>query len=64
MNRYFIAFFMIVGVGDFFYGIFFRDRISVLVGAIILILAIYVALKKGKTKKDETGPVNDGSADR
>ena len=54
MNRYFIAFFMIVGAGDFCYGIFFKDRISVFVGTTILILTIYVARKQRKTGKDKT----------
>ncbi|MBW2599750.1 MAG: hypothetical protein JRC60_06680 [Deltaproteobacteria bacterium] len=56
MNKYFIAFFMIVGIGDFFYGIFFKDQISVLVGAIILVLAIYVARRQRKSTKDEEAP--------
>jgi positive regulator of sigma E activity len=56
MSRYFVIFFMFVGAGDFLYGIFFKDRISVLVGAIILILAIYVARKQRKETKDETAP--------
>ncbi len=54
MNKYFLIFFMIVGVGDFFYGILFKDWISVLVGAIILILTIYVARKRRKTEKNKT----------
>jgi hypothetical protein len=45
MNRFFIVFFMVVGAGDFLYGIFFKDRVSVLVGAIMSILTIYVARK-------------------
>ena len=53
MNRYFIAFFMIVGIGDFFYGIFFKDLISVLVGVTMVILTAYGARKH---KKDETVP--------
>jgi len=56
MNRYFIAFFMMVGVGDVCYGMFFKDRISVLVGAIILILSVYGARKQKKDTKDKTAP--------
>jgi len=52
MNRYFLIFFMVVGAGDLLYGIFSKDQISVLVGAIILILTIYVARKKGKETKE------------
>jgi hypothetical protein len=39
---------MIAGAGDFFYGIFFEDRISILVGAAMVILAVYFARKKPK----------------
>jgi len=54
MNKYFLGFFMIVGVGDLCYGIFFKDRISVLVGGVMVILTIYVARKQRKTEKDKT----------
>lgn len=52
MNRYFIIFFMIVGVGDFLYGILSGDRISVLVGGFLTVLTIYVAWKQRKNKRD------------
>jgi len=42
--------------GDFLYGIFFKDRLSVLVGAIMVILTIYVARKQKKSTKEETVP--------
>jgi len=55
MNRYFIVFFMIVGVADLLYGIFSGDRISVLVGGGLTILTIYVAWKQRKAQKNEAG---------
>ncbi|MBW2599788.1 MAG: hypothetical protein JRC60_06880 [Deltaproteobacteria bacterium] len=49
MNRYLFAFFVVLGVSDFIYGIFFKDRISVLVGALIIFIAFYIA----NNEKDE-----------
>jgi len=46
MNRYVLIFFMIVGVGDLLYGIVCEDRISILVGSIIVILTIYIARRR------------------
>ena len=53
MNRYLFAFFIIFGVSDFIYGIFFKDRISVLIGGLIVFIAFYIANKKRKNEKDE-----------
>ena len=46
MKKYFLIFFMILGAGDFLYGILSGDQISVLVGSLIMILTIYVARRK------------------
>lgn len=53
MNRYFIVFFMIVGVADLLYGIFSGDRISIFVGGGLTILTIYVARKQWNQRKNE-----------
>lgn len=55
MKKYFLIFFMILGAGDFLYGILSGDRISVLVGSIIVILTIYIALRKN-SENDTKGP--------
>lgn len=46
MNRYVLIFFMIAGAGDLLYGIVWEDRISILVGSIIVILTIYIARRR------------------
>lgn len=56
MNRFFVIFFMIVGMGDFLYGIFSGDRISILVGGVIIALTIYVARRRKRTETDTTPP--------
>ena len=53
MNRYLFAFFVIFGVSDFIYGIFFKDRISILIGGLIVFITFYIANKKSKGEKDE-----------
>jgi len=53
MNRYLFAFFIILGVSDFIYGIFFKDSISVLMGGLIVFIAFYIVNKKRKSEKDE-----------
>jgi len=55
MNKYFLIFFMILGAGDFLYGILSGDQISVLVGSLIMILTIYIARRK-KPEDDTKGP--------
>ena len=55
MNKYFLVFFMILGAGDFLYGILSGDQISVLVGALIMILTLYIARRK-KPENDTKGP--------
>lgn len=54
MKKYFLIFFMIVGAGDFLYGILATDRISIVMGAVILILSIYIARRKNPDD-DATG---------
>ncbi|MBW2595915.1 MAG: hypothetical protein JRC93_08060 [Deltaproteobacteria bacterium] len=60
MNRYLFAFFVVLGVSDFIYGIFFKDRISVLIGGLIVFIAFYIANKKKKNEKDENGEEQPG----
>ncbi|MBW2651259.1 MAG: hypothetical protein JRC66_09745 [Deltaproteobacteria bacterium] len=60
MNRYLFALFIIFGVSDFIYGIFFKDRISVLIGGLIVFIAVYIANKKKKSEKDKNGEEQPG----
>jgi inner membrane protein involved in colicin E2 resistance len=55
MKKYFLIFFMILGAGDFLYGILSGDQISVLVGSLIMILTIHIARRK-KPEDDTKGP--------
>ena len=55
MKKYFLIFFMILGAGDFLYGILSGDQISVLVGSVIVILSIYIARRKN-SENDTKGP--------
>ena len=55
MKKYFLIFFMIVGAGDFLYGVFSGDQLSILMGAVIMILTIYIARRK-KTENDTKSP--------
>ncbi len=55
MKKYSLIFFMILGIGDFLYGILSGDQISVLVGSVIMILTIYIARRK-KPEDDTKGP--------
>ena len=47
MNKYFLIFFMILGVADFAYGLWSKDRISILIGGIMVFIAFSI-MKKGK----------------
>jgi inner membrane protein involved in colicin E2 resistance len=55
MKKYFLVFFMILGAGDFLFGILSGDRISVLVGSLIMILTLYIVRRK-RPEDDTKGP--------
>ncbi|MBN2398429.1 MAG: hypothetical protein JXI32_08605 [Deltaproteobacteria bacterium] len=55
MSKSFLIFFILLGAGDFLYGIFSSDRISIFIGAVIIVLATYVARRK-KSDDDTAGP--------
>jgi hypothetical protein len=46
MNRYVLIFFAVVGLLDLLYGLFFQDRISIIVGLVITGIAIYAIKTK------------------
>ena len=41
MNRYVLILFAVIGLLDLLYGLFFQDRISIIVGLLITGIAIY-----------------------
>ena len=46
MNRYVLVFFAVIGLLDLLYGLFFQDRISIVVGLLITGIAIYAIKSK------------------
>ncbi len=50
MGKYFLIFFMILGAADFAYGLWSKDRISILIGGIMIFIAFSI-MKKGRQDK-------------
>jgi hypothetical protein len=48
MKKAFIPFFIVLGALDFLYGVIFGDRISMIVGAAIVAITLYVLKTKNK----------------
>lgn len=46
MNRYVLVLFAVIGLLDLLYGLFFQDRISIIVGLLITGIAIYAIKSK------------------
>ena len=46
MNRYVLSFFAVIGLLDLLYGLFFQDRISIMVGLLITGITIYALKSK------------------
>jgi len=60
MSKYFLIFFMILGAADFAYGLWSKDRISILIGGIMIFIAFSI-MKKGKQgKKDKISQEKPG----
>ena len=47
MKRFVLPFFILLGALDFLYGVIFRDRISMIAGGAIVVIAIYIWKTKG-----------------
>jgi hypothetical protein len=48
VNKFFLLLFGVLGVADFFYGIIYRDSVSIVAGGLIAGIAVYVALRPKK----------------
>ena len=48
MKKFVIAFFIALGALDFLYGVIFGDRISVIAGAAIVAITLYILKTRGK----------------
>ncbi len=63
MSKYFLIFFMLLGAADFGYGLWSGDRISLLIGGIMIFIGFSIMKKdREKAKKDasEEKPPNKG----
>lgn len=63
MSKYFLIFFMLLGAADFGYGLWSGDRISLLIGGIMIFIGFSIMKKdREKAKKDasEEKPLNKG----
>ncbi len=52
MNKPFLIFFLILGAADFIYGLYSGDRISILIGGIMVFIGFSVMRKNKKKEKD------------
>jgi len=48
MKRFVLPFFILLGALDFLYGVAFHDRVSMIAGGAIVVIAIYIWKKKGR----------------
>jgi hypothetical protein len=63
MSKYFLIFFMLLGAVDFGYGLWSGDRISLLIGGIMIFIGFSIMRKdKEKQKSDSSKkkPQNEG----
>ncbi len=51
MNKTFLNFFIVLGIGDLIYGLWSGDRISVVIGGVIIVVVISIIQKDKETKK-------------
>ena len=49
MNKYVFVFFIVFGLIDFLYGIFYHDQISLVVGPVIIAITVYMAKSKKRS---------------
>ena len=51
MKKYILILLIVLGIADFLYGIFYKDRISIIAGAGIVLITLYIARDTKKEKK-------------
>ncbi|MBW2558114.1 MAG: hypothetical protein JRD69_04650 [Deltaproteobacteria bacterium] len=52
MNKLFLIFFVILGAADFIYGLYIGDRISLLIGGVMVFIGFSVIRRDKKKEKD------------
>lgn len=51
LHKYFLGFFMIIGAADLVYGLIKEDRISVLIGVLLIFITFSMLRKRIKEEK-------------
>jgi inner membrane protein involved in colicin E2 resistance len=51
MKKFILILFIVLGIIDFLYGIFYSDRISIFAGAGIVLITLYIARDMNKEQK-------------
>lgn len=54
MKKYIPIFFMILGAADFIYGLYSGDRISLLIGGIIIFIAVSIIRKAKREENNDS----------
>jgi hypothetical protein len=54
MSKYFLIFFMLLGAADFSYGLYRGDRISLLVGGIMVFIGFSIMRKAKQEEKNDS----------
>jgi hypothetical protein len=54
MKKFFIIIFIVLGIIDFLYGVFYGDRISIIAGPGIVLIALYIARDMNKEPKGKS----------
>jgi len=54
MKKFSIILFIVLGIIDFLYGIFYGDRISMIAGPGIVLIALYIARDMNKGSKGKS----------
>ena len=54
MRKYVLIFFIILGAADFIYGLWSGDRLSLLIGGIIIFITVSIIRKGKKEEKNDS----------
>ena len=53
MKKFILILLIVLGIADFLYGIFYGDRISIIAGAGIVLVTLYIARDKNKGRRKD-----------
>jgi len=60
MNQSILNFFMVLGMADLAYGLWSGDRISVMIGVVIIVVTFSIIKKNKEEKKDSASDKESG----